>query len=116
MTKAQEELIRKDLTELGSVVRTFANKNDGLEQAVRAIEYRQEGTEKAIKNLDQKYESMMSMMAQMMAKLNEPGRRDEGSSSGNEQRKELRREKTERQDLRGGTKLPKIDFPMFDGG
>ena len=58
---------------------------------------------------------MMSMMAQMMAKLNETGRKDQGSSSGNDQRKDLRRERTERQDLKRGTKLPKIDFPMFDG-
>ena len=46
-------------------MRTFANKNDGLEQAMRAMDHRQESTEKTTKNLDQKYESMMSMMAKL---------------------------------------------------
>ena len=40
MTKTQEEMMRKDLTELGSAMRTFANKNDGLEQAMRAMGHR----------------------------------------------------------------------------
>ena len=48
-------------------MRTFANKSDGLEQAVRAIEHRQEGTDKAIKSMDQKHERMINMMAQIMA-------------------------------------------------
>ena len=74
LTKSQDEMIRKDLTELGSVVRKFANKNDGLEQAVRTLEHRQESTEKTLRNLDKKYESMISMMARMMAKLNDKGK------------------------------------------
>ena len=52
MTKTQEEILMRDLTKLGSVVRTFANRNDGIEQAMRTMEHRQESTEKAIKNLD----------------------------------------------------------------
>ena len=49
MTKNQDEM-RKEITELGSVVRAFANRSDGLDQAVRIMEHRQESTEKALKN------------------------------------------------------------------
>ena len=77
MTKNQDE-IRKEITELGSVVRTFANRSDGLEQAVRIMEHRQESTEKTLKNLDQKYEGMMNMMAQMLARLNDKGKEVKG--------------------------------------
>ncbi|XP_071909528.1 uncharacterized protein [Coffea arabica] len=115
MTKTQEEMMKKDLTELGSVMRTFANKNDGMEQAMRAMEHRQESTEKTIKNLDQKYESMMNMMAQMMAKLSDKEKGEEGSSSGGYQRLDLVSKKPERIEGRGGNRLPKLDFPVFDG-
>ena len=73
MIKSQDEMIRKDLTELGSVVRTFANKNDGLEQAVRTLEHRQESTEKTLRNLDKTYERLISMMARMRAKDRKTG-------------------------------------------
>ncbi|XP_027083531.2 uncharacterized protein [Coffea arabica] len=115
MTKTQEEMMRKDLTELGSVMRTFANKNDGIEQAMRAMEHRQESTEKTIKNLDQKYESMMNMMARMMAKLSDKEKGEEGSSSGGYQRLDLVSKKPEKIEGRGGNRLPKLDFPVFDG-
>ncbi|XP_027086384.1 uncharacterized protein [Coffea arabica] len=115
MTKTQEEMMRKDLTELGSAMRTFANKNDGLEQAVRAMEHRQESTEKTIKNLDQKYESMVNMMAQMMAKLTDKEKGEEGSSSGGYQKLDLVSKKPEKAENRGGNRLPKLDFPVFDG-
>ena len=95
MTKSQED-IRKDLTDLGSVMRTFAKKSDGLEQAVRAIEHRQEGTDKAIKSLDQKYEEMMNMMAQIMAKLNDKGKEVEGCCSWSDQKMELVKGKSEK--------------------
>ena len=49
MTKSQDEVSRKDLSELGNMV--------------KYLEHRQESTERTLKNLDQKYESMMSMMA-----------------------------------------------------
>ena len=49
MTKTQDKMLRKDLTELGSAVRTFTNKNDELEQAIRTMEHRQESTEKLLK-------------------------------------------------------------------
>ena len=89
MTKTQEEALRRELTELGSVVRTYANKNDGVEQSVRAIEHRQENIDKAIRNLDKKYEGMMNMMAQIMAKLNDKGKEVGGSSSERETRIEI---------------------------
>ena len=89
-------MLKNDLSELRSVMRTFANKNDGLEQAMRTKEHRQESTEKTIKNLDQKYESMMSMMAQMMAKLNDKERVEEGSNSGGNQKLDLVKRKSER--------------------
>ena len=67
MAKSQDEALKKDLSELGSVV--------------KVLEHRQESTERTLKNLDQKYESMMSMMAQMMAKLNGKDKDTESSSS-----------------------------------
>ena len=116
MTKAQEEALRKVLTELGSVVRTFANRNDGVEQSMRAMEHRQENTDKAIRSLDQKYEGMMNMMAQIMAKLNDKGKEVGGSSSERETRIEITTDTAERLGGKGGTRLPKMDFPTFDGG
>ena len=115
MTKTQEEALRRELTELGSVVRTFANKNDGVEQSVRAMEHKQESTDRAIKNLDQKYEGMMNMMAQIMAKLNDKGKEVEGGSSGSETRIAIATDTTERVGSKGGARLPKMDFPAFDG-
>ncbi|XP_027151895.1 uncharacterized protein LOC113751950 [Coffea eugenioides] len=115
MTKNQEEALRRELTELGSVMRTFANKNDGVEQSIRAMEHRRESTDRAIKNLDQKYEGMMNMMAQIMAKLNDKGKEVEGGSSGSETRIAVTTDTAERVGSKGGARLPKMDFPAFDG-
>ena len=115
MTKTQEETLRRDLTELGSVVRTFAYRNDGIEQVVRTKEHSQESTEKAIKNLYQKYEGTMNMMAQIISKLNDKGKEVGGSSSGNDQMVEVVKGKYEKSEGKGGTKLPRMDFPLFDG-
>ncbi|XP_027174452.1 uncharacterized protein LOC113774084 [Coffea eugenioides] len=112
MSKTQEEALRRELTELGSVVRTFANKHDGVEQTVRAIEHRQESTDRAIKNLDQKYEGMMNMMAQIMSKLNDKGKEVGDSHSGNGQIIEGVKEKCAG---KGGSRLPRMEFPVFDG-
>ena len=79
------------------------------------MENRQESTEKTIKNLDQKYESMKSMMAQMMAKLNDKERIKEGSNSGGNQKLDVVKGKSEKTERKGGARLPKLDFPMFDG-
>ncbi|XP_071924641.1 uncharacterized protein [Coffea arabica] len=124
MTKNQDE-IRKEITELGSVVRTFANRSDGLEQAVRIMEHRQESTEKTLKNLDQKYEGMMNMMAQMLARLNDKGKEVEGNSSDsslmqkedNRRKEEQKgaRDRSESQGPRSFTRLPKVDLPSFTG-
>ena len=124
MTKNQDEM-RKEITELGSVVRAFANRSDGLDQAVRIMEHRQESTEKALKNLDQKYEGMTSMMAQMLAKLNNKGKDTEGSSSeldsGHQEggrRKEVQKGVLDRSELKENrtfTRLPKVDLPPFTG-
>ena len=124
MTKNQDE-IRKEITELESVVRTFANRSDGLEQAVRIMEHRQESTEKTLKNLDQKYEGMMNMMAQMLARLNDKGKEVEGNSSDsslmqkedNRRKEEQKgaRDRSESQGPRSFTRLPKVDLPSFTG-
>ena len=88
------------------MVRTFANKNDGIEQSVRAMEHRQESTDKAIKNLDKKYEGMMNIMAQIMSKLNDKGKEVEESSSGNGQMVEGVKGKNERNEGRGERNCP----------
>ena len=46
MTKNQDEALRREVVELGSVVRTFTNKNEGMEQTIRSMEFRQDATEK----------------------------------------------------------------------
>ena len=100
---------------MGSAMRTFTNKNNGLEQAVRAMEHRQESTERAIKNLDQKYEGMMNMMAQIMAKLNDKWNKVEGSSPGNDKKIDMITGNVEKIEGKWGARLPTMDFPMFDG-
>ena len=121
MIKTQDETLRKDLTELGSAVRTFANKNDGLKQAIRIMEHKQENTEKALKNLDQKYESMMNMMAQMMVKLSDKGKDVDGNSceagsKEGDKKWEVQREaqgRCEPKENKAITNLPKMELPNF---
>ena len=123
MTKNQDEL-RKEVTELGSVVRTFANRSDGIEQAVRIMEHRQESTEKALKSLDQKYEGMMNMMAQVLAKLNDKEKDLAGGSSVPEpghqegsRRREGQKGVQDRSEIRENrilSRLPKVDLPAFN--
>ncbi|XP_071914038.1 uncharacterized protein [Coffea arabica] len=121
MTKNQDEALRRDVVELGSVVRTFSNKNDGMEQAIRTMEFRQDATEKLLKGLDQKYEGMMNMMAQLMAKVSDRGKELEGSSSSkgedrpNESRMDLQKETVSKRDNRISGRLPKMDLPTFEG-
>nr|XP_027099159.1 uncharacterized protein LOC113718454 [Coffea arabica] len=55
-------------------------------------------------------------MAQIMAKLNDKGKEVVGGSSERETRVEITTDTTERMGNRGGTRLPKMDFPTFDGG
>ena len=70
MTKSQDEMLKKDISELGSVVKVLG--------------HRQESTERTLKNLDQKYESMMY---QMMARFNDKDKEAESSSSIEEPKK-----------------------------
>ena len=57
----------------------------------------------------------MNMMAQIMSKLNDKGKGVGEGSSGNGQIAEGVKEKNERNEGRGGAKLPRMDFPLFDG-
>nr|XP_027118736.1 uncharacterized protein LOC113735978 [Coffea arabica] len=99
----------------------FFQQNDGMEQAIRTMEFRQDATEKLLKGLDQKYEGMMNMMAQLMAKVSDRGKELEGSSSAkgkdrpNESRMDLQKETVSKRDNRIGGRLPKIDLPIFEG-
>ena len=77
---------------------------------MRTMEHRQENTEKVIKGLDQKYEGMMNMMAQIMAKLNDKGKEVETYISGHDQRIDLTKERPEKLEGRGNSKLPKNGF------
>ena len=121
MTKNQDEMLRRDVVELGSVVRTFTNKNEGMEQAIRTMEFRQDATEKLLEGLDQKYEGMMNMMAQLMAKVIDREKELEGSSSSkgearpNESRMESQKEAVSKREARTSGRLPKMDLPIFDG-
>ncbi|XP_027170262.1 uncharacterized protein LOC113770100 [Coffea eugenioides] len=121
MTKNQDETLRREIMELGSVVKTFTNKNEGMEQAIRSMEFRQDATEKLLKGIDQKYEGMMNMMAQLMSKVNDRGKEQEGSSSSKEVTQSEgsklgpQREVSGRREFRNVHKLPKMDLPVFDG-
>ncbi|XP_071924950.1 uncharacterized protein [Coffea arabica] len=121
MTKNQDENLRREVVELGSVVRTFTNKSEGVEQAMRTMEFRQDATEKLLKGLDQKYEGLMNMMAQLVAKISDQGKEPEGSSSSkkedrsNESRMEPPKEAGSRRETRVHGRLPKMDLPIFDG-
>ncbi|XP_027155252.1 uncharacterized protein LOC113755447 [Coffea eugenioides] len=121
MTKNQDETLRRDVVELGSVVRTFTNKNKGMEQAIRTMEFRQDATEKLLKGLDQKYERMMNMMAQLMAKVSDHEKVVEGSSISNgearpnESRMESQKEAVSKREARTSGRLPKMDLPIFYG-
>ncbi|XP_071900910.1 uncharacterized protein [Coffea arabica] len=101
MTKSQDEALKKDLSELGSVV--------------KVLEHKQEGTERTLKNLDQKYESMMPMMA----KLNGKDKDAESSSSIVGPRKgETQWEGHGRSDWKESssyTRVPKMELPNFTG-
>ena len=85
------------------------------------MEFRQDATEKLLKGLDQKYEGMMNMMAQLVAKVSDRGKELEGSSSSkgedrpNESRMDLQNETVSKRDIRVSGRLTKIDLPIFDG-
>ena len=57
----------------------------------------------------------MNMMAQIMSKLNDKGKEVGGNSSGEDQMVEVVKGKCEKAEGRGGAKLPRMDFPLFDG-
>ena len=40
MTKSQVEMLKRDIVELDSVVSTFTNKSERMEQAIRTMEIR----------------------------------------------------------------------------
>ena len=119
--KKSDEMLRRDVVELGSVVRTFTNMNEGIEQAIRIMEFRQDATEKLLKGLDQKYEGMMNMMAQLMSKISDRGKELEGSSSSREvaqpngSKLKPQREVAGRKESKIINKLPQMDLPIFDG-
>ena len=103
-------------------MRTFTNKSEGMEQVMKTMKIRQDSTKRLLKEFDQKYEGMMIMMAQLMAKVSDKGNELEGSNSSggeaqqNESKLELQKEVSRKREPKILNKLPKMELPIFDGG
>lgn len=132
MTRNTEENLCKEVVDLGSVVKGINNRNKGLERTISVMENRQESLENSVHNLDLKYDGLMAMVAQMNADMNKlntsmqelrrhmTGATQERSlgiaqerGSGDDQR--MPRKEQPKGESRMGNRLPKIDFPEFDG-
>ncbi|KAL2491568.1 Uncharacterized protein Adt_27196 [Abeliophyllum distichum] len=124
-SKAQEQHLKKmdtEMCELSSAYRAVAHKVDTSNLTLKVLGNMQEKVKNIMTDMNQKYETLVAMMAQISGNKNEGEDKqaeiyapqtmygDFGSNKvGTPQINQAR------DDNRNYTKLPKIDFPYFNG-
>lgn len=111
----------KEVLELSGIIKGVNIKHEGLESSLKILNNRQESVEKSLKDLNGKYEHVVAYMAQFnqsLAVLSKEKGLEMGvphlSASGSRM-EETSRVDNAKGDFKSPHKLPKIDFPIFEG-
>ncbi|KAL2526131.1 Uncharacterized protein Adt_11185 [Abeliophyllum distichum] len=124
-SKAQEEHLKKidrEMGELSAAYRTVINKVESFDLTLKVLGNRQEKIENIVSDINQKYETLVAMMAQISGNMKEGKDKQAESSapqtrSGNfgSNRMGTPQINQAKDDNGNHTKMPKFDFPYFNG-